>query len=112
MKTKYKIQFNVTNYLAVFLRYLKRVKACRKWNSDRDYITSRIQSGDYKITGFKWNQLVWQEIDMYIRLMEQVDPNEFSELCNRRGFSNDMRSYLKDMLIHVGLGKELKKYPL
>lgn len=71
-------------------------KAVDKWNRDLHIITKNIHSPEDL---FKWDQLVWQEIDMYIRLNKVED---FSYICDRRGFNNEQRAYLKEMLEYMG----------
>jgi len=49
---------------------------------------------------FKWSQLVWQEIIMYIDLGKV---NDFDWLCDRRGFNEVQRRFLYDILTHIGM---------
>lgn len=92
----------------MYKEYIKRKrnkKAVIKWNNDLPEINKKIKNED---DYFKWNQLVWQEIWMFISLAEQVTEDDFLWICDRRGFTKDMANYLKEMLIHVGIGKSLK----
>lgn len=52
--------------------------------------------------------LIQQEIWMYNKLGEQVDPDEFDELCQRRGFNDTQKEELKLKIIESGLGDNLK----
>jgi hypothetical protein len=79
--------------------------AREKWATDIGYILEQASAEDHG--DFMWGQVVMQEIHMYISLGEQVQPQEFNWLCLRRGFSPEMRGYLTDMLVHVGLGSLL-----
>ncbi len=57
---------------------------------------------------FKWS-LVRQECEMYCLIGEVVEAEEFELLCERRGFDQDMKEYIRGMMEHVGLGDNLKK---
>lgn len=93
------------------------VKAINKWEKDIPYIKKCIDEDNKTLPVipkgesyrphrmFYWNQLVWQEIKMYIRLGKPVDLKEFIWLCDRRGFTLNERNYLKAVLQHVGLWK-------
>ena len=88
------------------IRNRRRIKFVKRWNNDLDYIweeTKKTKDGH-----FKWRQLVTQEIEMWINLKEQVTPEDFSFICQRRGFNEAMKKYLKNMLIYLGIGKRLK----
>lgn len=80
-------------------------KAIKKWTDDVSLIAVMAKHNEDGC--FKWGQLVWQEIWMYAKLREQVDPKEFYELCKRRGFDQFMSEYLRIMLKHIGIGKLL-----
>jgi hypothetical protein len=98
----------VLDRLNLFKRWRIRrrmARACNKWNAELDHI--KVEMSKSEDAMFKWNQLVWQEVWMYIRLDEPVDPEEFRLLCDRRGFTPEMRYFLVDMLKHVGLGRRL-----
>lgn len=104
-----------------FWLYRYRIKkAATKWDSaaDQAYIKKCIKEDESMIPenpepgesytlhrSFYWSQLVWQEIDMYARLGEQVDLEEFTSLCTRRGFTLNEQNYLYDMLKYIGLIK-------
>lgn len=93
------IQKNQTSQLAID-RYIK------KWNEDIYFILKKIQASELDDI-FKWDHLVKQECEMYCVLAEQVDKKEFDALCKRRGFNEDMKKYIIDMMKHVGLGNKL-----
>lgn len=66
--------------------------------------------------GFKWSHLVQQEILMWISLCcgdtveyDQVSLDDFKFIINRRGFTPRMVATLKDILIGIGIGNELKR---
>lgn len=80
-------------------------KAVSKWNADIPLILAMAKH--HKDGEFYWSQLVWQEVHMYISLAEQVNPDEYKELCNRRGFDPMMREYLTGILRYIGLGRNL-----
>ena len=78
-------------------------KAITKWN--KDCIGFKLDSSD-KDSFFKWNQLVWQEIDMWCRRGNKVSPSEVAWLSQRRGFSEQQKNYLVEMLKYLGLWEE------
>lgn len=55
---------------------------------------------------FKWNQLVRQEIEMWIRLNRPVGLDEVTWMSDRRGFSPKQRMVLVEGLKLVGLYTE------
>lgn len=57
---------------------------------------------------FKWG-LVRQECEMYCLIGEEVEVEEFDFLCEQRGFDKDMKEYIRGMMVHVGLGENLKE---
>lgn len=57
---------------------------------------------------FKWS-LVRQECEMYCLIGEEVEVEEFELLCERRGFDQDMKEYIRGIMEHVGLGNNLKQ---
>ncbi len=83
-------------------------KAIKKWNKDIGSIKIYMKLSQKDDPYFYWKQLVWQEIDMYIKLGEQVTKEDFNCLIKRRGFDKYMINYLREMIIYVGLGKEIK----
>ena len=87
------------------VRWFRTRRSVKKWNADIPLISA--MSERHKDGPFYWGQLVWQEVSMYILLAKQVEPEEFSALCERRGFDSMMRAYLSGMLRHVLLGCKL-----
>jgi len=65
--------------------------------------------------GFKWGHLIHQEIKMYISLCSgdvveynQVPLDDFKFIVDRRGFTPRMTNVLRDILVDIGIGNELK----
>ena len=65
--------------------------------------------------GFKWTHLLNQEIYMWISLCcgdtveySQVPLDDFNFIVKRRGFTPRITKTLRDFLIDIGIGKELK----
>lgn len=65
--------------------------------------------------GFKWIHLIQQEIKMYISLCSgdvvdynQVPLDDFKLIVDRRGFTPRMTNVLRDILVDIGIGNELK----
>jgi hypothetical protein len=95
------------NYFKIFLCRRRIKRAAIQWNKDSNYIQVEMDATE---NGYlMWCQLVWQEIRMYIQIGDQVKPDEFKQLCNRRGFNSAMTRYLIFMIKHVGLGQMLKE---
>jgi hypothetical protein len=88
-------------WLRRLVRFFRRRAICKKWNQDLEWI--REQAGDDRDEAFKWGQLVWQEIAMWVQIGSRVDADEFEWLCSRRGFNGVQRQYLSDMLALVRL---------
>ena len=86
-------------------RIEKRMRrAVSFWNASVDTICASItHSRNKDMARFKWSQLVWQEITMFISLDKQVDDSELRWICRRRGFTRHQRRFLKRALCHVGL---------
>ena len=95
------------NIISAYFSRRRMKKALLKWNENVEYITHCIEESSDPNAGFKWTQLVWQEIIMWIRLREQVSQEDFDWIISRRGFDQKMVSYLKSTLTHVGLSKLL-----
>jgi hypothetical protein len=55
---------------------------------------------------FKWG-LVRQECEMYCLIGDEIEKEEFEELCQRRGFDRDMKEYVRGTMKYVGLGDKL-----
>ena len=78
------------NIISAYFSRRRMKKAILKWNSNAEYITQCIEeSSDPNDTGFKWTQLVWQEITMWIRLHEQVSQEDFDLIHDGCGSSCD-----------------------
>lgn len=52
---------------------------------------------------FYWNQLVWQEIKMWIQIDEPVTMKDLDYMVARRGFDSSMAAYLAASLQRCGL---------
>jgi hypothetical protein len=73
------------------------------WNARTDMMLDVVRRADDPDREyFKWSQLVWQEIVMFIQL-GKVDADDLDWICARRGFSDLQRKVLEDALRHVGL---------
>lgn len=81
--------------------------AAQKWNADLSTIQGKAEASVDEYAVFKWSELVWQEIQMYVFIGEQVTPDEFDWLVKRRGFDTLMIDYLKEMLGYLGIGAAL-----
>ena len=78
----------------------KRGEECDKLiNDKRDSLSEK----DWNTYFFKWNQLIMQEVRMWINLNKSVDQEEFDFISNRRGFDTDMCKFLEDALEYIGL---------
>lgn len=75
-------------------------KFCKRWNESKDILKSMMNNGE---SAFKVNQLLFQEIDMWIRIGKMVSAEEFKHMSDRRGFTPRMREYLFASLLDVGL---------
>lgn len=73
------------------------------WNAHATEIETNIKESDREQEHFYWSQLVWQEITMFIQIGQPVDQEEFSWLCDRRGFNRLQREYLAAMVKLVDL---------
>ena len=77
------------------------------WNARVDFMVQIIQAADDPdMEHFKWSQLVWQEIEMFIRLGKKIKVGDMKWICRRRGFSAAQTQMLKDAMAHVGLWHE------
>lgn len=79
-------------------------KAVEFWNQRIEtVIQPDIDSSHNRVDAtFKWGQLVWQEVRMFISL-GKVEEGELDWLNERRGFNEAQRTMLHDILVHVGL---------
>lgn len=75
-------------------------KAADYWNQNIPNIEYHITAGD---DPFKWNQLVWQELNMWACLSRPVNESEFDDICLRRGFTQTQRQFLLDGLVLMNL---------
>jgi hypothetical protein len=81
-----------------------RELAVAKWNVDIPLLNKYIlEAEDKGRECFMW-ELVWQEIVMYTLLQRQVEFEDFQIIVERRGFNEAQKTYLKEMLIHIGIG--------
>ena len=82
-----------------------RKMAADKWNDDIPRIEAFIKdSPEKQHAAFMWDAIVWQEILMYIFMKRQVEFDDFHLIVDRRGLDANMASYLKEMLIYLGIG--------
>lgn len=70
----------------------------RYWNNNVNNINQAIDSSQDTFEAFKWTQLVWQEMWMWIKLGKKVSLAEFEEMCKTRGFDEKMRIFLCEFL--------------
>jgi hypothetical protein len=85
-----------------------RDKAVVKWNADIPRIEGYIKSaGDLPHNQFMWDTIVWQEILMYMMMERPVEFEDFQFIVDRRGLDENMKNYLKEMLIFLGIGNYL-----
>jgi hypothetical protein len=69
----------------------------------------RNKSNDPKVLTelvFKWG-LVRQECEMYCLIGDEIENEEFEELCLCRGFDKDMKEYIRGTMKYAGLGGNL-----
>ena len=52
---------------------------------------------------FYWNQLIKQEIRMFIQIGQKVTDEDIEWLVKRRGFTDIEEAYLRSTMNHVGL---------
>jgi len=84
-----------------------REAAVAKWNADIPMLEKHILDAEDKDNEFfKW-AILWQEVVMYILLDRQVEFEDYQIIVDRRGFNEKQRVYLKEMLIHIGIGEIL-----
>ena len=55
---------------------------------------------------FKWEQLVMQELRMWVCIGEPVTNSDIDYFVDRRGFTDEMRKFMLACLIAIGLYKE------
>jgi len=92
--------FTIVNPIARWRFKRRMVKAVKRWNESIAPMISELPVDEQ----LKWDQLVWQEIDMWIRIGEHaVVKREFEHVCERRKFNDTQRSVLRSMMAHVGM---------
>jgi len=102
MKREYQITIKNPFYSIIFKLRMKR--AVKKWNCDLQQIDKWVKEDKDENASFKWGQLVWQEITMWIRLSgPKTTKKELDWMCKRRGFNDIQRKYLESMMKHVWL---------
>ena len=108
-------------------------KYCEIWNKAIPFMQDSIiddakKYPEDKHIEFKWNHLIAQEIEMWMRLCcfsdgsnmiidckneayihGVVTTGEFDSICSRRGFTPTMRNFLIDILKDIGIGEQLCK---
>lgn len=105
-----KKEWTIKNPVYEWLARRRMARAAKKWDADVAFgrinpLAPCCKSNDV----FPWQTLVLQECWMWARLNEQVTVEEFVWLCQRRGFTDEARSYLIEMLRHLGLARKLNK---
>ena len=79
------------------------VKLADWWNDHIDLINQHIQEGKHRNhTFFHWDQLVWQELAMWVKLDKKVTRKDLDFIVNRRGFSPVQEEFLIESLKHIG----------
>lgn len=101
-------QIEFQNPFANLIYKFRLKKTCKYWNDNIEYINTCIKyNQDKENYSFKWTQLVNQEGFMYCKLGKQVEKRELLELCERRGFTEEMTCFLINWLKYIGIGKNL-----
>ena len=98
-----------------FIKYLiynhRMKKALKFWNKNIPMMLADVEEStkldSTKDHEFKWIQLVNQEIWFYCKRAEQIEIEDFNDLCFRRGFNENQKRFLIDLFKHAGLGKNL-----
>jgi hypothetical protein len=97
-----------------------RNKYSEFWNNSLQHLQSEFDKDKKEFhndnnIGFKWTHLMQQEIEMWITQCcgdvtewEQVPMDDFEFIINRRGFTPRIITNLRNILIEVGIGNELK----
>ncbi|MCK9441977.1 MAG: hypothetical protein M0Q13_11220 [Methanothrix sp.] len=83
-------------------------KVVNYWNETIGMRQQFLDKSEDESKNFKWNHLIWQEIDMWIKTGKQVAYNDFKYIVERRGFDYNMAKYLLILLNSAGLDKKLK----
>lgn len=94
-----------------YIEYWNSKITCLQSHFDND----KIEFKNDENLEFKWTQLIQQEIMMYISLCSennsednQVQLEDFNILIKRRGFTPRMINTLKEVLVNIGIGNDLK----
>ena len=91
-----------------YLRKRSRSRALVRWWNKRSVIVQQdIDSAKPKERLdhiFRWTQLIWQELQMFVALGEQVGFDDLEYLTKARGFSKMQRLFLIEGVTHLGLG--------
>lgn len=103
-------------------------KYCEIWNAQIDFIQKYIEEDMIEFPNdeniyFKWKHLVSQEIEMWIKLCcyseslidcenekyqhGLVKKEDFDFICERRGFTPKMKTFLADILKQIEIGEDL-----
>jgi hypothetical protein len=101
---KVAFDFDIPNPIGLLIYRWRARKAVYWWNHNLWFINNLIRKNQnlpYYV--FKWDQLVQQEMWMWIRLAKKVNRKKFDDLCQMRGFDGDMKWFLKVFLKEVNL---------
>lgn len=86
---------SLKRWWANYRKQRRKRHAASFWNQRADYIDERIRESGHL---FKWEQLVWQEMEMWAALGKPVPQDEFNFICDRRGFDGYQRHFLREYL--------------
>lgn len=106
MKTKPDYKILVEKYIDLWNRKLTDLQL--------DFEKDKIEFPNDSAICLKWTHLLNQEIWMWIKLCcsedveySQVSLNDFDFIVKRRGFTPRIVNVLRDVLVNIGIGKEL-----
>jgi hypothetical protein len=109
MKLKFEINFP-PQFITSLIHSWRYKKYFKYWESHVDSVmvadVENYSGEDRQDKLFKWT-LVKQEIKMWMMIGEQVEREDWQNMCKRRGFSTKQKYFIIDCLIHIGLGKKL-----
>ena len=116
---KHEWTFTIKNPLFVLRRRWQFKRAIAKWNRDRVANSEKakrhvINADDEQRYGngfFKWNEIIWQEILMYIRIGHPVHKSDIVRLCRRCRLDADMGAYIIEMLRYTWLYDDAELLP-
>jgi len=107
MKTKPDEQTLLNKYVELWNKRMPQLQL--------DFDNDKKEFTNDEHVSFKWTHLIQQEIKMYISLCSgnnveynQVPLDDFKFIINRRGFTPRMIDALKNILVDIGIGNELK----